>query len=42
MAEVAEIVEAVRAGSAERVVRERSCERLGAALPPPLDEWVQP
>lgn len=40
--EVMEIVAAVRAGAAARVATERSCERLGAVLPPPLDDWVQP
>jgi guanylate kinase len=40
--EVREIIAAVRAGTAARVTRERSCERLATLLPPPLDEWVQP
>lgn len=42
VATVTEIVSAVRGGGAERVCRERSLAQLRAALPPPLDKWIEP
>lgn len=41
VATVMEIVAAVRRGEAEQVRRDRSLARIRAALPPPLDAWVE-
>ena len=42
VAAVGSIIEAVRAGQRERVVRERSLDRVRSELPAPLDAWVGP